>query len=376
MTTTRPAKHILFLVSSMQGGGAERVAALLSNYWAEQGHRVTLMPTFSGRGECLYPLDPGVKLDFLADRVGAARKTPWTLLRRFLALRRVIKTERPDVVLSFLTHVNVAAILAARGSGVPVIVSERIHPLHTDASALWKWARKRTYPMADLTIVQTRAAEEWMRANIPRARCALIPNPVVLPAKAGTAVSIPAPGRHLLLAAGRLDPQKGFDLLINAFNRVSSLFPDWDLCILGEGVERPNLEALRNTLDLSDRVHLPGRVDDMADRYARADLFALSSRYEGFPNVLLEALASGLPAVSFDCPSGPADIIRHETDGLLVEPESTDKLAAALARLMGEVALRARFAARAVEAKDRFSLERIGPLWDAALGLPPTSRKA
>ncbi|MBD3756373.1 MAG: glycosyltransferase, partial [Gammaproteobacteria bacterium] len=111
--------RILFFVSSMQGGGAERVAAILCNRWVENGHEVTLVPTFSERGTCIYPLDKRVRLIFLADRVSTTRKTAWTMARRLWAMRRLVSETGAEVVLSFLPHVNVATLLATRGLGVP-----------------------------------------------------------------------------------------------------------------------------------------------------------------------------------------------------------------------------------------------------------------
>ena len=127
MNITKQRK-ILFLVSGMEVGGAERVASLLCNYWIEKGHKVTLMPTYSGRGECSYEINDDVKISFLSDIFGSKKSNLWSRIRRFILLRRVIVNEAPDVIVSFLAQVNVTAILAAMGTNIPVIVSERTYP--------------------------------------------------------------------------------------------------------------------------------------------------------------------------------------------------------------------------------------------------------
>lgn len=365
--------RILFLVSSMQGGGAERVAALLCNHWVEQGHTVTLMPTFSGRGDCLYPLDERVKLDYLADRVGSTRRTVLNKVRRLFSLRRTMREILPDVVVSFLPLVNVAAILSAAGLKIPVIVSERTYPPAMPLGTVMEQARKWLYPHARTVVVQTQQASDWLAATCPSANGMVIPNPVVWPLPVGEPEVMPAQivakSRKLLLAVGRLGEEKGFHYLLHAFDQCAKTRRGWDLVILGEGSERATLEALRTELRLDGRVHLPGRVGNLADWYERADLYVMSSRFEGFPNTLLEAMAHGLPAVSFDCNSGPRDIIRHETDGLLVAPEAgVEGLAASLSQLMDDKECRQVMGQRAVEVRERFSMTRVSALWRAVLG--------
>ena len=148
---------------------------------------------------------------------------------------------------------------------------------------------------------------------------------------------------------GRLAPQKGFDLLIDAFSRVAGRHPQWSLQILGEGPDRPALERLIDVKGLAGRVVLAGWEPDPSAVLQQGDLFVLSSRFEGFPNALLEAMACGLPSVSFNCQSGPAEIIRDQIDGILVPPEDVPGLADAIDRALTDEALRRRLAARRCE---------------------------
>ncbi len=369
--------HILFLVSSMDGGGAERVAALLSNHWVEQGHQVTLMPTFSGRGECLYPLNKRVRLDYLADRVGSQSRSVLNKFRRLLALRRSIRELAPDVIVSFLPHVNVAAIIAAWGMDIPVVVSERSYPPAMPIGPLLERLRLWTYPRANAVVVQTEEALEWLSHYCPNAQGYVIPNPVVHPLPQSEPKVEPAgvirPERRVVIAVGRLNEEKQFNVLLEALALLLAVFSEWDLVILGEGSERRRLEHQCEQLGLTGRVYLPGRVGNMSDWYNRADLFVMSSRFEGFPNTLLEAMAHGLPAVSFDCKAGPRDIIRDGVDGYLVPPKAGALgLSQTIEVLMRDDLIRHRMGEAAKSVRKRFSMARIATKWDAILGLEIT----
>jgi len=358
----------------MEGGGAERVAALLCNHWASEGHHVTLMPTFSGRGGCSYPLETRVHVEYLADRVGSVSRSMINKVRRWVALRRAMRDIGPDVVVSFLPHVNVAAVLCGRGLPLRVVVSERTYPPAMPLRWEWEVLRKFTYSRAAGVVVQTEKALAWLACRCPGARGRVIPNPVVFPLPTGDPVVSPTsviPGaRRVVLAAGRLGEEKGFDALIAAFHMLANQYPEWDLVILGEGPEREGLVQLRDRMRLGDRVYLPGRVGNPGDWYARADFYVLSSRFEGFPNTLVEAMAHGLPAVSFDCETGPADIIREGIDGYLVQPnEGAEGLVQGMSAMMADDDMRERMGAVAVSVRERFSPERVMAEWDGVLGL-------
>ena len=251
--------NILFLLSSLSHGGAERSAAILSTAWAARGHDVVLMPTFSGLGETSYPLGDGVVVDYLADHVNGSTSR----IRRLRALRQHIRRQRPDVIVSFLTHVNIAALLATLGLSVPVIACERTYPPHYQPplSKPYQFARRMLYPRARLLCAQTQETADWMHAHFPRTPRVVLPNPVLLPLPAKPPVLAPdsllTPGRKLVLTVGRLDPPKRHDILMRAFAAANAP-EDWDLVVLGEGPSRPKLEALIPTLGLSGRVLLPG----------------------------------------------------------------------------------------------------------------------
>jgi glycosyltransferase involved in cell wall biosynthesis len=331
---------IHFLLSSLSTGGAERVGALLTAAWARAGHDVLLITTFSRDERPETALASDVRYESIARRLAprSPLRRAWPF--RVMELARLFRAERPDVVCSFLSNVNIAAILAGRLAGVPVIVvSERTYPPAVDIGLGWRVARRLLYRFADAVVMQTADGLRWLNAAIPRARGYVIHNPVEIPIAQGSPLVPPAKycsaKRKLLLAVGRLSPEKRFDMLIDAFAGMAAERPEWDLAIVGEGPLRDELLAQAGRLGLEHRLHLPGRVGNPQTWYDRADAFALTSLFEGFPNALLEAIASGVPVIAIDCLTGPSELIEDGINGILL-PAASDAvdLSAGLRRLI------------------------------------------
>jgi glycosyltransferase involved in cell wall biosynthesis len=358
--------RIVLFGPSLWAGGAERVMSILANAWAEQGREVTVL-TLAASATDFYALAPSVRrvgLDVMADSAGLISAL-LNNARRGAAVRRAIRAAGPEMVISFGEQNNVLALFATRGLRCPVIVSERVDPSQHPAGALWERLRRVSYPWANAVAVQTEAVAHWVAREIGPLRTAVIPNPVRL-------LTVPPeiernPAAPTLIAMGRLVPQKGFDLLIEAFARLADKHSAWRLTIVGEGALRGELEVQAARQGLAERVHFTGRVADPEAHLGRADVFVLSSRYEGFPNVLLEAMSLGLPVVSFDCPSGPSAIIRHREDGVLVPAGDVSALAAALDGVMTDAALRHRLGDNARAVVERFGTDSILARWDALM---------
>jgi GalNAc-alpha-(1->4)-GalNAc-alpha-(1->3)-diNAcBac-PP-undecaprenol alpha-1,4-N-acetyl-D-galactosaminyltransferase len=366
-------RRLTLVCPSLALGGAERVASRMATHWAAAGHDVTVI-TLSGTGCDTYPLDPPVKriaLDLMQESSGAAAAI-FNNLTRVRRLRSAIRESRSDTVISFTDRMNVVTLLACRPLGVDVVVSERIDPSQQSIGRSWSWLRRRVYPGARALVVQTAAVCRQMESMMRGRPVYVIPNFVDPPPGAHPAERRSTPNNAVQLAAmGRLDRQKGFDLLIDAFARAAENQPTWSLVILGEGPERGRLEEQIQAHGLDSRVRLPGWVSDPNAVLHNSDAFVLSSRYEGFPNSLLEAMALGLPAIAVDCPSGPADIIRPEVDGLLVPLDDAAALTGAIRRLLSDPPLRDRLGAEAVGVVDRFSSERYYARWEAVLRREP-----
>lgn len=364
-------KRICLVTSALGAGGAERVLSTLANWWAAQGHLVTLV-TLSDDRDDFYSLDD--RIERIALGVTSPSRRPheavFQNLRRIRALRQAIVTSQPDVVISFIDTVNVLTVIATRWLGVLTIVSERVDPRAHPIGRPWTVLRTLAYARACAVVVQTRSVAEWMMQAMHLRRCVVIPNPLSPAlAKQHEAVTVcneEGPGR-VLMAMGRLVEQKGFDLLLDAFASAGGRKSGWRLVIIGEGPQREALQERARALGISDVVEFAGRIDRPDALLKTADIFVLPSRYEGFPNALLEAMSLGVACVAFDCRSGPADIIRDGMDGVLVPPEDVRALSTTIEALMRDDYERLRLAARAREVRERFSIERIATQWDALI---------
>ncbi|QQB37096.1 glycosyltransferase family 4 protein [Achromobacter deleyi] len=361
----RPLRVLLF-IHSLHGGGAERVAADLSAHWADMGREVMVVTQASAGGD-VYALHPKVRREVLHTAgEGGGLRGIWSNVQRVRALRRVIKAFRPDIVLGMMTTASVLSVLACTGLSCRVVATEHTHPPSQTLSGFWQRLRRLTYPRAARVVALTRGTAQWIEQHVPGSRLAVIPNPVHWPLPKGEPMLAPpsGDGRKRLLAVGRLHADKGFDLLLQAYARLAPSHPDWDLVILGEGDERRALEAQLREAGLQDRVSLPGRAGNVGDWYQSADLYVLTSRFEGLSNTLLESMASGLAAVAFDCDTGPREIVREGVDGVLVRPNGdVDALCRELDAVMGDAALRQRMAEAATAVRERFSAERVLGQW-------------
>lgn len=328
VATPQRGRKIVLLISSMNAGGAERVAAALVNSWVELGHEVRVVPCFSqGTNQSFYPLDPRVDLHWLVNDLPRSK-----LLSRLVkpwVLHRQLKAWQPDVVVSFLTNVNITALLATMGTDIPVVVCERTNPLsESHLPLLLRKLRKTLYPRAAAVMMQTEAAARDYAKQAPLVKyIPTIPNPISADLlnelqsteseKNVTADSEP----KVLLSMGRLVELKQFAFLIECFAEVSHEFPQWQLHIYGSGPLADKLQKQIEDLGLSQQILLKGATKTPWQVMRKADAFAMTSEREGFPNVLLEAMANGLPSIAIDCPYGPAELSQEGELGLLIPME-------------------------------------------------------
>jgi GalNAc-alpha-(1->4)-GalNAc-alpha-(1->3)-diNAcBac-PP-undecaprenol alpha-1,4-N-acetyl-D-galactosaminyltransferase len=371
------AMRITLVITTLQRGGAQRVLSLLANWWVQQGRDVTLL-CLNDQGKPAFSLDPCVRLVTLGIQSDSGTSADlFRKIRKLAAFRSVLRKSESDVIISFIDRSNVATLFAAAGLRVPVVVSERTAPVQEGMGFVVPLLRRLVYPTADAIVCQTNSVFCWLRQRF-RVPIHVIPNPVVLPpASLNSNLEHKSTGtKQTVIAVGRLVHEKGFDLLLEAFSRVAGTFPHWQLSIVGSGPLKDELEARSRALNLADRVMFAGNCPDPFPLLGAADLFVLSSRVEGFPNALTEAMACALPVISFDCPFGPAEIVRHEVDGLLVPPQDVSALAAALARLMASPQERKRLAARAPDVLVRFSKEKILAMWEEVFDALPLAGRS
>jgi glycosyltransferase involved in cell wall biosynthesis len=369
--------NIVMVISSMNLGGAQRVVSIMCNYWVKNGHNVTLISTFLGVKRNYYRLDDGVKLRYIKDCVHSRRVSPIVLLKKIQTLRKMINEENPDMIISFLSRINVATILSTIGMNIPIIVSDRNYPPLRGVPfslGFLQWIYRWIFSKANLLVVQTEESMSWIKKHYPNICVKVIPNPVSYPLVNTSPKKIPkeivAPGKKVVFAAGRLVDSKQFDILINSFSTLSERHPNWNLVIAGEGVNKQQLMDQILKLGLLDKVYIIGRIGNIGDWYSYSDIFVLSSKHEGFPNSLLEAMSYGLAPISFDCDTGPRDLIINNFNGILVQPKlGGGGLSKAMNRLMSNNDIRMEIAKNSKITRNIFSVNSIMKLWDSEINI-------
>ena len=309
-----------------------------------------------------FPYDANIEIHALAAR---ARTRFGLQLSRALELRRCLMNIRPDVVVSFLSKINVLTSFAALGLEAPVILSERNNYRAQRMNVLWRLLAPIAARGASCLVMQTEAARNLLSQEL-RARAVVIPNPVSIPDRIPySSLAEPAHTSNFI-AVGRLERQKGFDLLLRAFSRVARALPDATLVVYGEGPERSALEEQARDLGIADRVRMPGVTNAPGGWLSPSDVFVLSSRFEGFPNVLLEALMAGMATIAFDCPWGPSEILAGNA-GTLVPAGDVDGLAEAMRCVASNPSFRKEMAARGPTIAAHYSQSAVFAKWDAAI---------
>lgn len=353
-------RHGIIFIPTLTAGGAERVASILANEWCNYPEaRVTVVTLF--KEPCFYKIHPRAEcycLGIEANRHGVARVT--ALIRSLSGLRRVVLRSNPTFVLSFMNKYNVFCLAALLGTGVRVVVAERDSP-----TEILPWIRvilrKLTYPLADAVLVQSQAARDFLLATTRSHNVQVLFNPVM---------RIVDPGQRrperVILSVSRLHPKKGQMDLLEAFAGLSHT--DWTLTLAGDGEMRGLLQARAQALGIADRVRFLGTVTDLAPLLAAAGVFAFPSYWEGFPNALAEAMLAGIPCVSYDCPTGPSELIEDGVNGVLVPVGNVTKFTEALKRLVESPELAAQLGHRAASVADRVEIRSVSRLyWETCL---------
>ena len=350
-------------------GGAQRVVSNLCHGWISRGWSVHLI-VVSGSSPA-FPIPAEVKKHRLATRhKRRGLLGVWDNWQHVRALGRVVTAEGLDAVLAVSAVANIHLAQADLPERVVRVGSEHSYPAHLPLPLYKEWFRRCAYPRLDAIVTPTSEAAEYLGQAYPRARTLGIPNWLTwpLPKGNGSATALAArPGRRTFVTCGRFDKLKGFSRLIALFGELKDRLPDWDLVIVGDGEDRALLEAQVDQAKLRDRVFFPGWVADMESVFRSGDLFVFPSVSEGFALVLVEAMACGLPCVSYDCKVGPAEIIRDGFDGVLVPVGDETVFSAAMLRLAMDDPERRRLAENCPAIRERLSEAAIQPLWQKVL---------
>ncbi|MGW1026472.1 glycosyltransferase family 4 protein [Streptomyces sp. NPDC002577] len=369
-------------------GGTIRTVMNQANSLVAAGWDVELVSVLRRRDKVQFPLDPRVTLSTLVDLRESVQEQPRGLLGRWRDRRRGRQLEEPareiprgefgyryfnrhveDSVIAYVASLSDGVLvttrpalnfLAARHATGGVVRVAQEHMNHGTHRADVQRRIVECYPEFDAVAVLTERDREDYAQLLPGTRVIRIPNAVHSLDQ--------VPSRHdskIAVAAGRLFPQKGFDMLIPAWARLVEKYPDWQLRIYGSGEKKAELRALIEEHHLYNHVFLMGHTDRLDDELAKASLYVLSSRFEGLPMVMIEAMSHALPVVAFDCPTGPADVLTHGLDGLLVPPEDIDALADGMARLMADQELRAEMGTAALLTAGSYGPDAVHHRWEA-----------
>lgn len=356
-------KKLFFVINNLQGGGAERVTSIIANELNRQGFEIFIVCL--NQAESAFEIDNDIKIISLIKGRGKAH-----ILNRikyggliYLRLIRLLIQEKPYFAISFMTTANLWTGLTCSLCNVPFVVSERTTPDRTVNSLnyflrmisflIYQKSKAIVVPASGIA-VSIKKNKSYRNLN----NFELIRNPVNIFPKPS---NIPVNERGFILAVGRLNTIKGFDLLIDAYSKIKS--NNFDLIIVGDGKEYENLRTQIEKLGLSDVIKLAGSKDNLQDYYHQATLFVLPSRNEGYPNALIEAMSFGCPSVAVDCEFGPSEIIENGVNGILVEQYNVNALVSAIDHLLINKSLREKLANNAQLIKETNSLKNISTRW-------------
>jgi glycosyltransferase involved in cell wall biosynthesis len=405
----------LVVIPHIGAGGAQRVATLLLNRWQRSGLRCAVITLFPAQDA--YELDPGIwREDFIPGNEPSAARDP--LARMYFRLEDSLETEasaghrlkqvraavglalmrtvrrvrafimihffvewvarrssrvrrlrerfqalQPAVIISFLGATNIQTLLAVRGLGLPVLISERNDPAMQQLDPPWEKLRPRIYPEADVVTANSAGALNTMRRYVPTGKLHQVANPLSVP----PCPSHISPGQNRFIAVARLVEQKGLDLLLDAFARIAASATGWELDIVGDGPLRRELEARVHRLAISEQVVFHGHQADPFPLLYSASVFVLPSRFEGMPNAMLEAMGCGLAVITSDASPGPLELVRDGETGLVVASEDSAALAAAMQRMILDPALRERLAAAARRAVQHMNADAVVAEWNGLI---------
>lgn len=322
---------ILFAISTMQDGGAERTVANLANYFVKQNNEIIIMVL--DNNESFYDLEKEVnyrKLNLYTDNKSIFNTFSF-YKRSILKIRKLFNDERPDIVLSMNYKIIPSIIIANIFINIPIVCSERSNPYIYPNNIVWRYLRRTLSTVCDGYIFQTERAKKYFPLKTQK-KSIVIQNPISIQCELNKDDYIG--NKKQIVAVGRLNEVKGFDSLIKSFSIIQDKIEDINLIIYGEGPERNNLSDLINSLELNNRVFLYGKSKKVLNEIKNSKAFILSSRSEGMPNALIEAMSIGLPCISTRCKLGPEEIIKDNVNGVLVEVDDIEGMARAILKVI------------------------------------------
>jgi len=349
-------KVIAFYIGSLSRGGAERVMVNLAKFFHSEGYRVYLVTKAIDEPE--YEVPEGVVrivADITTEEESKSRVR--NLLNRIRKLSVIWKEIKPDIIVSFIRKNNLMAIASSRSLKIPVVVSIRSNPARELSGKLFQKISFFMFRFADGIVMQTSQAKAYLPGYLQK-------KAVIMPNSLSEQFMQIEPDhnnrRQEIVLVGRIDDNKNQRMVLEVFSQIAEMYPDWSLHLLGDGDKRKELEELYG----SKEIIFHGQVADVTDYMKNSAIFVLPSKQEGMPNALIEAMALGMACISTNCPcGGPADLIRDESNGILIEVDDKDALKESLIKLMSDHELRKQLGEQAQLVRASLDPKSVNSKW-------------
>ncbi len=352
-------KSIAFYIGSLSRGGAERVIVNLAEYFCSQGYRVTIVTKLQEEDE--YPVPEGVTrilADIEGDEISNSRIK--NLYRRIAKLRRIWKEIKPDHIISFIKKNNFMALVSAFGLKIPVIVSVRSNPAREYPDKLTRLLVRLLFPRAAGVVLQTKQAMDFFPDSVKK-------NAIILPNSLNAQFiekAYESEKKKEIVWVGRMDENKNPKMLLEAFSEIAKDYPEWSLKFIGDGCRMKELKEICRQKKCENQISFLGEISQVAQEVSAASIFVLTSKQEGMPNALIEAMVLGLAPIATDCPcGGPAELIIPEENGILIPVDDKEALKSALIRLMEDEAYRNRLGEKAKELIQIVHPDKVNRKW-------------
>lgn len=359
MKETERKKHIAFYIGSLHKGGAERVFVNLAEYFAQEGYRVTMVTQYRKEDEYTLP-EQIARVISEIDKKEITGNRVRNFCRRVKKLHAIWKQYQPELVLSCIGKNNFMTVVTTMGTRTRPVVSVVGEAKEEYPSRLMRVLANLLFPFASGVILQTERSRDFFSRKVGE-RAVILPNSLnpdfVKPRYEGER-------EHRIVSVGRMDANKNHEMMIRAFAALSGKYPEYVLTIYGDGELHSYLKELAKELGVGERVELPGVIPNVAERIEKASMFLLTSYSEGVSNALIEALATGLPVIATDVPSGgTVELMTDGVNGLIIPAGDQKALEAAMDRLLADPAYARQLGREAAKIQERLAPERVNRLW-------------
>lgn len=350
-------KKILFVIPTLSNGGAEKVVSKISSGLVDQGYDITILNFYECDNE--YLINKKVKRNFLSKHEDAYKRI--NTLKRLKLIRKIIKENNPDEIICFLNHVCIYIFISLIFTKFRkrITFTERCNPKYSNPKII---KIKNIFQRFVKKIIVQNTGQQSLLNNKDKTKSWVVPNPIderYLNLE-NTINTIP---KHII-SIGRLEDQKDYPLAINAFNNVLKKYPNLIYHIYGQGNDKEKIKSLIKELNLESKIILEGFTTDINKVYENADIYLMTSKFEGMPNALAESMAVGIPSISTDCEFGPRDLINNEDMGILVKNHTIEDIENALLEIIENYSEYASKSKKVKEVmRDRYSLKKIIEEW-------------